>query len=405
MNRIVFSVPKVYLCIEKVYLVSTIKNPTIMRLPRIKFVFDRKKKSGPRKRGIVDMRVGGGKQQKIMSTGISVLPRQWDAVHECVKGCKEAPDYNRILVGMKQKATKILANMSDRDEIDLDRLAREMQGHSVDMTFEAYIIAKTMKSSLRANTIKSYQSFINTFQEWGGMRLFSDITEKNIWLFDEWLRTRKKMKQSTIWSYHKRLKHFIAMAVLDECVKSNPYVEKHITFDKGAVEHIDHLTQDQLTKVESLSFETGYLQRTRDLFLFQCYTGLAYADLQSFDKDDYSKNEQGVWFGRGNRVKTNTEFSVVLSDKAVSILDKYDWKLPTISNQKYNQYLKVIGGLIGISNLHSHMGRATFATVMLNRGVSTDILQRLLGHKTDEQTKRYATMQDSTIINAVLDKK
>ena len=95
-------------------------------------------------------------------------------------------------------------------------------------------------------------------------------------------------------------------------------------------------------------------------------------------------------FYHDRRVKTDVDFVLQLLPQAVEILNKYNNKLPQISNQKYNDYLKVIGSMIGVDSLHSHMGRATAATMFLSKGMPINIVSKVLGHTNLRQTQRYA---------------
>ena len=122
-----------------------------------------------------------------------------------------------------------------------------------------------------------------------------------------------------------------------------------------------------------------------------------------FRLSNYSQDKDGNYLIKDKRTKTDTTYIFLLSEKALAIVMKYKGKIPAISNQKYNQYLKVLGQMIGVPTLHSHMGRSTFASTCLNQGMATDVLKYALGHRTTLQTNRYATMQDETIKKAFED--
>lgn len=98
----------------------------------------------------------------------------------------------------------------------------------------------------------------------------------------------------------------------------------------------------------------------------------------------------GKFFYHNRRVKTNVDFVLQLLPQVVEILNKYNNKLPQISNQKYNDFLKVIGSMVGVDNLHSHMGRATAATMFLSKGMPINVVSKVLGHTNLRQTQRYA---------------
>jgi integrase len=130
------------------------------------------------------------------------------------------------------------------------------------------------------------------------------------------------------------------------------------------------------------------------------FTGLSYSDTQAFDISQYRKEvipatkPQGTlterWVNVGQRIKTGVPYVSQLLPPVVEVLERYGWKVPKMSNQRYNQMLKAIGMCIGIANLHSHMGRHTFATYMLANGAKIENVSKMLGHTTVKQTEQYA---------------
>lgn len=375
-----------------------------MRIAKIKLVFDRRHTSSKSREGSVDVRIAFAGKQKFFSTGVAVLPTQWDEKMGCVKFRADAVQLNGFLRKIVDRMYSMIDEMSEKGMVDLSRLGKALEPDVCDITFIEYIKERIPKRIVSEHTRARYVTFLRTFEEWGGMVNFADITEGNVRAFDEWLHRRggvvgKAMAQSTVAFYHKSLKIFINDAMVDEYVKTNPYQSKRIHIDKGEGGQIACLSDEQIGRIEELNLE-GYLGRTRDLFLFQCYTGLAYSDLMKFRFADCEREEDGSYRLNGRRTKTNTEYTLYLTDKAVEIAERYDGCLPSISNQKYNMYLKVIGQMIGVEGLHSHMGRSSFASTMLNKGVGTDVIKHALGHTTTLQTDRYATMRDKTIKDA-----
>jgi integrase len=137
--------------------------------------------------------------------------------------------------------------------------------------------------------------------------------------------------------------------------------------------------------------------------LFACYTALAYADLASITIDDI-KEQNGVYYIQKNRVKTGVQYTIPLNDIALDILKRYDYQLPVLTNQRYNSYLKEIADICGIEkNLTSHLARHTAATLMLNSGISIDVVAKILGHRNTAMTAHYAKMLDKTIILTKID--
>ena len=378
-----------------------------MKVPKVKLVYDRKKRATNTHEGTIELRVLFQCKQKFLSTGVAILPRQWDEKNECVKLRNDATSLNKALSLIKNAAVDLLMEMVQQGIVDLSRLSEVLKPKVNDLTFHEYMKERIEKRNVSENTRERYVSFYKIFvEEYGKMVNFSDITEAGIRDYDEWLHKRMinghLMQQSTIYSHHKYLRLFIYDALTDGHVDKNPYQSRLIKIDHGEGGQIPCLTINQVETIEGLDL-VGFLDKTRDLFLFQCYTGLAFADMQKFRLKDYAQDEDGKYLIKGQRTKTDTTYIFVLSEKALAIVGKYKGRIPSISNQKYNQYLKVIGQMIGVPTLHSHMGRSTFASTCLNQGMNTDVLKHALGHTTTIQTNRYATMQDNTIKRAFED--
>lgn len=378
-----------------------------MRVPKVKLVYDRRHQATPEKEGAVDLRVCFDCKQKFLSTGVKVYPRQWDGKNECVKLRNDATSLNKALSDIKNDAITLLTEMSKTGYVDLARLNEIFKPKAYDLTFHEYMKDRISKRNVSENTRERYVSFYKVFvDEYGKMKNFSDITEAGVRDYDEWLHKRivngHLMQQSTIYSHHKYLRLFIYDALTDGYVDKNPYQSKRIKIDHGESGQIPSLTIDQVEQIENLELD-GFVGKTKDLFLFQCYTGLAFSDMQKFKLSNYSQDKDGNYLIKDKRTKTDTTYIFMLSEKALAIVMKYKGKIPAISNQKYNQYLKVLGQMIGVPTLHSHMGRSTFASTCLNQGMNTDVLKHCLGHVTTFETNRYATMQDETIKKAFKD--
>ena len=378
-----------------------------MKVPKVKLVYDRKKRATNTHEGTIELRVLFQCKQKFLSTGVAILPRQWDEKNECVKLRNDATSLNKALSLIKNAAVDLLMEMVQQGIVDLSRLNEVFKPKVNNLTFLEYIKERIEKRNVGENTRERYVSFYKIFvEEYGKIVNFSDITEAGIRDYDEWLHKRMVnghlMQQSTIYSHHKYLRLFIYDAVMDGYVDKNPYQSRRIKIDHGEGGQIPCLTINQVETIEGLDL-VGFLDKTRDLFLFQCYTGLAFADMQKFRLKDYTQDEDGKYLIKGQRTKTDTTYIFLLSEKALAIVGKYKGRIPSISNQKYNQYLKVIGQMIGVPTLHSHMGRSTFASTCLNQGMPIDVLKHALGHTTGLMSQRYATMQDNTIKRAFED--
>jgi integrase len=174
-------------------------------------------------------------------------------------------------------------------------------------------------------------------------------------------------------------------------IESNPYEKLKGHFKRGDKENVEYLTENEMKAIMNLELtDDSMLSKSRDLFVFQMWTGLAYSDAQAFDMKQY-KNVNGKWINIGERIKTGAPYVSVLLPPVVKVLEKYGWKTPHIENHVYNRMLKAIGEMAGIgTRLHSHLARHSFATYMLSNGTRIEHVSKMLGHTTIKHTQRYA---------------
>lgn len=148
------------------------------------------------------------------------------------------------------------------------------------------------------------------------------------------------------------------------------------------------LTTEELQKLEDYTFHQSRLETVKDMFVFCCYTGLAYTEMANLEEKHIIKGFDGNNWRKMMREKTQKEVSIPILPKSANIIEKYQNKgkngklLPILSNQKFNSYLKEIADVVGIEkNLTHHIARKTFATtVLLYNDVPMEIVSELLEH-------------------------
>lgn len=221
---------------------------------------------------------------------------------------------------------------------------------------------------------------------------------QHINIFQRYLRGEMKLSQYTAYNYHARAKSAFVLAFNRGKIKSNPYAS--FKMDKGEKKEIVYLTEEEVNTIKNKQM-VERLNRIKDLFVFQCYSGLAYSDMALLEKEDYQRNEKGQIFIQKRRKKTKQLFKSIVLRDGISILEKYDYVLPVISNVKYNAYLKEIQTICGIDkSLHTHLGRTTYICYLYNKGVPIDTIAEIVGHSSCHTTlKYYAKMDNSTIFN------
>ncbi|CAM1341688.1 site-specific integrase [Tenacibaculum aestuarii] len=203
-----------------------------------------------------------------------------------------------------------------------------------------------------------------------------------------YFKTELKLSQATINRGLQRVRKIVQFGIDENYLDKNPF-----SLYKPTKYKIDlvYLTSEELRNLESFKFKQSKLEVVKDLFIFCCYTGLAYQEMINLNsKHIVIGFDDNIWIEM-YRQKTNSKISIPLLPKANDILGKYKGVLPKISNQKINSYLKEIADIVGIEKrLTHHVARKTFATtVLLCNGVSMEVVSELLGHSRLQVTQEH----------------
>ena len=200
------------------------------------------------------------------------------------------------------------------------------------------------------------------------------------------------------------MKKIVRVALSNNWIDQDPF--SGIKYHTDEVK-IDFLTNDELEKIRKKDFHIDRVNQVRDVYVFCCYTGLAFIDVFNLQKTDIIKKNGKYWIEK-ERQKTKVLYIVPLLPPAMNIVRKYenhpltikkDRLLPVLSNQKMNCYLKEIADLCGIrKKLTTHTARHTFATtVTLGNQVSMEVVAKMLGHTNTKMTAKYARVLDTVI--------
>ncbi|WP_374165336.1 site-specific integrase [Arcticibacter sp. MXS-1] len=273
------------------------------------------------------------------------------------------------------------------------------------------------KTVLEWSTLKHYyvtQRYLEKFLQGQFKKkdiFLHEINYKFVVDFECYLRNhkpidhQKPMNNNGVMKHLIRLRKLTNLAIKLEWIKNDPF--KNYKFKYQKIEK-DFLTEKELQKLEKKSFMVDRLNMVKDLFVFCCYTGLAYVDVMNLTSDHIITGiDNGRWI-KTFRQKTLTPVNTPLLPKAQSILQKYaddpraiaNRKLfPSLSNQKVNSYLKEIADICEIKkNLTFHVARHTFATtVTLSNGVPIETVSKMLGHTKIATTQIYARVLEKKI--------
>ncbi len=191
----------------------------------------------------------------------------------------------------------------------------------------------------------------------------------------------------------------------NEWLDKNPFANY-----KSKVKEVErvYLTEEEIQSIIGKDFKTDRLSLVRDIFLFSCFTGLAYIDVKNLTKSHISFGIDGEKWIFTHRQKTESGSKIPILPVTQMIIDKYENHpqcinegklLPILSNQKMNAYLKEIAGVCEIEKeLTFHIARHTFATtVTLTNGVPIESVSKMLGHKNLRTTQHYAKVLDRKV--------
>lgn len=303
-------------------------------------------------------------------------------------------------------------------EITAEKLRNQFIGN----TEKAYYVAALFNehndrvkaligNGFEANTLKSYRSsfkhlsaFIQHQYGIGDM----DIKKLNhafIVNYEFYLKTVCKCSGVSAAKYVKHLKKIVNNCLANKWLSDNPFINYR---SKAKAKEKEFLMPQELEAIAIKSITIERLTQVRDIFIFCCYTGLCYADVQKLQRHQITKGIDGEQWIFTTRQKTDTSSRIPLLPIAADIVNKYadhpqcankSLVLPVLSNQRMNSYLKEIADICGITKtLTFHMARHTFATtVTLSNGVPIESVSKMLGHTNIKTTQHYAKILDIKI--------
>ncbi|MEB0280326.1 MULTISPECIES: site-specific integrase [unclassified Mucilaginibacter] len=351
-----------------------------------------------------------------------VNPQNWDEAKGKARGTKDeirklnehiervrtliADGYHELVQQKKivtVDAVKSLFLGADDNEVTLIKLGEyhntEMKDKLADGTMKNYYttqkyIAKFLKNKYHRNDIS-----------------LAELNYKFILDFETFLSKhqpkdhQKPLHNNGIMKHIERLCKMVNMAVTMDWLAKDPFAKYKQHFDK--VERF-YLTKEELSAIEKKKFTIERLQVVKDLFLFSCYTGLAYIDTMNLTAGNIAKGIDGNDWLITSRQKTDTDVRIPLLPQAEELIKKYQdhpkavnhgTLFPVISNQKMNAYLKEIADLCNINKaITFHIARHTFATtVTLSNGVPIESVSKMLGHTTIRSTQVYAKVVEQKL--------
>ena len=371
----------------------------------------------------VEIRVTINRRSYYINTGVHVRARDWKCGQ--VVGSGDCGTLNERINIMLKRVDKIVNEyLKHGTEADIDfekvrrlvkspdkRVARKVyHGDTLAMMQDAedmtvWMSEEVERLDVASGTRNHYRVSVAALIESGTMRKWSELTVENVHRFDAYLHKIEKHQtdvdakagkaveyigQATVRNYHKDIKALLGRALKFELITANPYDRMRGEIKRGDKETVEFLTDPERERIEGLQTTDPMLATVRDMFLFQCYTGMAYSDMMAFALDKCQQTGGYLTYS-APRVKTGVTFYIRVLPKALEIAEKYGGRLPTVADQVCNRNLRTIATATGIAKkLTTHVGRHTFATWALRNGVPIERVSKMLGHTKITQTQRYA---------------
>lgn len=314
--------------------------------------------------------------------------------------------YKTELLSMGKAITseKLISCINGKEDRH-NKVLQEFAEHNTEIETLAKIGEFAIATATRYNTALSHVKDFMMFKYKVDDMDFKDLDFEFIKDYDFYLRTERKCNNNSTLKYISNFKKIIIRAIDKEIISTDPFRQFKKKRTKPTKKPI---TSDQLHILENRSFSSERLTIVRDIFIFQCYTGLAYIDVYQLQKSEIQRGIDGEWWIISNRQKTDASTKIPLLPKAIEIMKKYENDplclqrnsvLPVRSNQKTNEYLKEIATLCDFDfQLNTHKARRTFAsTITLKNGVPINIVKEMLGHANISQTEEYAITEELSI--------
>lgn len=336
----------------------------------------------------VQLKVTVNKERIEVSINQSIKSELWNSTAEKSMGKdRKSLEVNSRLDSIRFRLMEIYREMEiNGEEITARKIVNKFQG--IDTKLKITLLSifkdhnekckKLIGKDMSLSTVKRYEtSYRHTqeFMQFNYKKEDIDIEEINYQFvkdYEFFLKTERNCCHNSTMKYLKNFKKIIRIALANEWLKKDPFVNVKITFEEVEREFLE---LHELEKIIHKDFGIERLANVRDILVFCCFTGLAFSDVKTLSKEHLVSDNTGALWIRKQRVKTNNMCNIPLLEIPKRILDKYksdpiclkkDVLLPVLSNQKMNSYLSEIADACGITkSITTHTARHTFATFLL----------------------------------------
>lgn len=350
----------------------------------------------------------------IGSSGVAINPKSWDNEKNRLKGrSTEILQANLQLDNIQAGLQAIFRRLELSEDLSLELIKSEFLGkkeqldtilslfekHNNDIRNQVGISKSVATLQKYENCKRHFSNFIKSKYGRTDLKL-SEVTPIVIHDFRIYLLTTMKCMPNTTTKILKFFKTIILFGRKNGFLTHDPFRE--IRFHLEPVDR-GFLTDNEIKTIMQKEMVTPRLELVRDMFIFSCFTGLAYIDVANLTEDNIVELDGKQWI-MTKRQKTKIATNIILLDIPKMIIEKYasvrkDGKLlPILSNQKMNAYLKEIADICQINkNLTYHVARHTFATMSISKGVPIETVSKMLGHSKIQTTQIYARITNKKL--------
>ncbi|MDR0832613.1 MAG: site-specific integrase [Candidatus Symbiothrix sp.] len=354
--------------------------------------------------------------QKAFSLKIKADPDCWDAkenraigksrqtlaVNKTIEDYIDKIDnyYDAILDDQGYITAELVKNALDGVGIRETKLLKLFAEHNKELKLRVGVDREESTLEFYERSYTRLSDFIKQEYETEDINLRA-LTVSFIEKYDFYLRIDRNMENNTIAAHMKNLKKIIRRAIRQGTLKHNPFYTYACQSEEKVCRHLEPEEIEKLMQTPVAEEKLCYI---RDIFVFSCYTGLAYADVFNLSEKHLVTAKDGkVWICI-NRQKTKVECNIPLMKMPLLIMEKYNnlrnnGKLfKKLSPSCLCRNFRKIETLCGIKHLSFHMARHTFAThFTLAQGVPIATISKLMGHTSTETTEIYAKILDQTV--------
>jgi site-specific recombinase XerD len=357
-----------------------------------------------------------GKRSEV-TTGRSCEPGMWNVYAGRAIGNKEdIRVLNAYLDSLQSKVKDAHYLLSETNEpISAESLRNKFLGKSEKprlllCVFEEHNrkVEALLNNGFEYSTLKGYRSSLNHLTKFLKHKFnlsdieLSRVDYQLVTSYEFYLRTRCKCSATTCAKYLKHLKKITNECLAYRWISVDPFAHYK---SKAKPTEKTFLNQEDLDIMMNKNLHLDRLAQVRDIFIFCCYTGLAYIDVQKLKRAEIVTGVDGEQWIFTKRKKTDTASRIPLLSPALTIIERYSdhplcedrgLLLPVCTNQKINAYLKEVAVICEITKpITFHMARHTFATtVTLSNGVPIESVSKMLGHTNIKTTQHYAKILD-----------